>query len=985
MDDQTYDGMDVDDLFGDSEQVELPTMNALPAPPVKGLAKRLDELGASGCSSRISWSKNGCIAYITPDSLGINLRVFSRDASTGKWDLGTDVQLDLPQTHDEFHFVHLSWSHLGNDLAVVDSAGHVMIFSCAMVLDRMNFMKTELAQPDTEMDAVAGMHWLAIHPYEQKNHIAWSASKKNEKWDFNITSHMFHDMHHPVEGKASLVYLKRQGDLRLRFQQPDNSWTEVSASLGAMLSTKEAFTHAAFASNNDNKLLMAAYDVGGHLHLFRIDAVWNVPATKPGQQPTKQYEKPDLQVSRIATEDDCHPAMMDSGLPGDAESRVRVPAQLTHLHFLPVTPEAGDGSVPTVQAIFSSPPNIVAVDQTHPQQNPFSIVTKWEVHQVEQNQLHASLDKVTSKKKSVGSVPARTIWQLRRQPDIMMHEGVVVSFTTLWYSMVLAFCYSDGNTVFKKRTSMATISPDFNTEVVTSMPQAGFSFPALDSSLHVALSPNHCVAASMQQDGKIKLTSMQYSYGSLASDDADQQQSASAALAALILQNTTAANQYFCSDDIFSVMGELSEARKSDFIQLMFQSLSVKIDCGVDDGGNNHLILLGRSPFFVKTLSAIHLLGLRGSVERSLTSKMSWMILNIKYVTQILTTIARMHGAIDKTAVRPEVVPQFIGICRWIMHFMVYTIDELLATGRALSQIPSLTPELIEAKLHELNKPVLLILLSSFPRMMMKLWAQPIHWVQRTAYSYINSNGSPEMRKLYYPLHQALTEAPLNWQHFEALTSEAQHLVRSCYKQLKLSADERDAVERELLLGRLPKELFPAARRLVTDTLFADALPAQHPQQPPKPDADHRCLADKVDMAKIIFFDTTWLGLTSSQRASTWFASHVVDVCQKMIIRGTGIQTHPAVGGGGAAAAAQNTRNRSDSIQSAVGAPADDARNAKPKGQLRRCVRCGAYMEDVMLGLPGYGSHHVSWLMGVAKHCVCGNSWMLAPEKKSAK
>lgn len=731
---------------------------------------------------------------------------------------------------------------------------------------------------------------------------------------------------------------------------------------------------------------MAAYDVGGRLHLFRVEAVWNIPPTKPGQQPPKQYEKPELHVTKIATEEKCYPAMVDSGLPGGAELKVGVPAQLTHLHFLPITPEAGDGSIPTVQAIFSTPPNIVTMEQTHSPQNPFSIVTKWEVHQSEQNQLHASLDKVTSKKKNVSSVPARTTWHLRRQPDVMMHEGVVLSFSPLWYSMVLVFCCSDGNIQFQKRTTTATITQDFNTEVVSSMPQAGFSFPTLDSPLHVALSPNHCIAASMQPDGKIKLTPMQYNYGSLASDDADHQQSASAALAALILQNTTAANQYFCSDDIFSVMGELSEARKHDFIQLMFQALNVKIDCGVDDGGNNHLILLGRSPFFVKTLSAIHLLGLQGSVERSLTSKFSWMILNIKYVTQILTTIARMHGAIDKTAVRPEVVPQFIGICRWIMHFMVYTIDELLATGRALRSTPAaqLTPELVEAKIHELNHPALLILLSSFPRMMMKLWAQPIHWVQRTAFNYINANGAPEMRKLYYPLHQALTEAPLNWQHFEQLTSEAQHLVRSCYKQQNLSAEDRENVERELLLGRLPKQLFPAARRLLTDTLFAEP-PPQQPGQQAQQHPEQACLADKVDTAKILFFDTTWLGLTSSRRASTWFSSHVVDVCQKMIVRGTGTQTHPPVGPQASqSAAAAGGRGRSDSLASGVGSGSSNAVAAR-KSQLRKCVRCGAYMEDVVVGLPGYGSHHVSWLMGVAKHCICGNSWMLAPEKGAAK
>jgi mediator of RNA polymerase II transcription subunit 16 len=98
----------------------------------------------------------------------VNLRVFSRESSTEKWDLGADVQLDVPHHNDEFPLVHLSWSHLGNDLAVVNAAGHVMIFSCAMVLDRMNFTRTELSQSDNEIDAVVGMHWLAIYPYEHK-------------------------------------------------------------------------------------------------------------------------------------------------------------------------------------------------------------------------------------------------------------------------------------------------------------------------------------------------------------------------------------------------------------------------------------------------------------------------------------------------------------------------------------------------------------------------------------------------------------------------------------------------------------------------------------------------------------------------------------------------------------------------------------------------------------------------------------------------
>ncbi|KAF2686468.1 hypothetical protein K458DRAFT_198476 [Lentithecium fluviatile CBS 122367] len=997
MEDLSYDNMD-DDLFGDSVQVALPHINTIPAPPpVKGLAGRLDELSASGCCSRIAWSKNGCVAYIGPGGKTVNLKVFSRDSSSGKRDLGPDTPVEIPSGHNDYPFVHLSWSHLGNDLVIINSAGHVLVFSCAMALDRMSFMRAESGPPESDMDAVVGMHWLAILPYEQKNQIAWAAKKDGDMWRFHIESHKFRDMHHPAEGKASMIYLKRFGELKLRFQQADNSWSEVIVSLAPLTSTKEVFTHGAFASNNDDTLLLAAHDVAGRLHLYRIEATWKIPPQKPGQPPPKHYDKPDVQVSEITVDDNCRPLMVNNDLSGGTESRVNVPSQLTHLSFLPTTPkktpppkkatsaenhttpESDDPPPPTIQAIFSTPPEVVAFTQAQPPQNPFSIVARWEVHQQQQNQLHPSLDKVTSKKKSVGSVPPRNVWVLRRQPDTMMHS-VVLSFTPLWYHMTLGFCYSDGTIEFRKRTTMARIEPDYNSETVVSMAQAGFAFTNVEPSLHIALSPNYCMAASMQQEGNIKLRSMEYTYGSLATDEEDPRHSA--ALAALILQSTTAANQYFCSDDIFAVMGELSDPRASQFISLMFDALNVNLDCGVDENSSNHLILLGRSPFFVKTLSAIHVMGLQGSVNRSLTSKMAWIILNIKYVTQILTTIARMHGQIEKNPLRPEVVPQFIGICRWIMHFMIYIIDELVETGRSLQTLAAqhptgITREILQQHIHDTNKPALLILLSSFPRMMLKLWAQPLQWVTRTAHGYINGNPTSEIRKLYHPLHQALFEPPLDWRAFEALVAEAQHLVRACYKPSASEEDSddrkaaesarRNLCERDLLLGRIPDVLFPAAKRLVTETVFGDA-------------SNNGCLVDRVDMAKLMFFDTTWLGFSSSKRANNWFSTHVVDVCQKMIIRGTGAQSHPS---NSAMAANQQSRNRSDSIQSASGAGAEDGK--KKKQQLRRCVRCGAYMEDVLVGMPGYSNHHISWLMGVAKHCVCGNSWILAPEKKNAK
>lgn len=711
---------------------------------------------------------------------------------------------------------------------------------------------------------------------------------------------------------------------------------------------------------------MAAYDVKRRLHLYRIETAWQLPQEKQNQN-VGHFDKPGLQVSLIAIEENCGPMnMITTDLNSSAEVRGTAPAQLTHLNFLPVTPDLSDGSLPTIQAVYCRPPNLVPMDHLQAQETPHSVIVKWEVQQLQQNQLHASLDQVTSKKKAIGSVTARTVFQLKRSTDFPMH-AVVLACIPVWYHMLLAFSYSDGTIEFRRRSTMETLICDGNTDTITSLFQAGFAFPHGEPCLHMALSPNYCMSACMQQDGSIKLRSLDYQRGTLSIDDEDPRNSA--ALAALILQSASSANQYFSSDDIFSVMGPLSEKRKRDFTNLLFEGLQVNVDCGIDDMNSNYLLLLGRSPFFVKTLSAMHLLGLKSPVDRSLSSKMAWIILNIKYITQVLTQLTRMHGPLEKAHLRPEVVPQMIGICRWIMHFQAYMMDSLFSLGRTIESLPpsSLTAAKLEETFTTHNNPAVLLLLSAFPRVMMKLWSQPLTWVKRSAESFTNPNApahSPEVRKLYAPLQAAVSEIPFDWRWFERLVSETHDTARLAFKSAGLGDAARNSIERDLLQGKLPDVYAPLAKRLLTDQLWGRDVPGG-------------CLADKLDAGRLMFFDTTWLGFQESRRAEEWHDTHVVDVCQKMIIRGVGTQDHPVTSN------TQTGRSRSDSIQSARGDGGVDA-GGKRKKQLRRCVRCASYMEDVGSHQIGYTLHHASWLVGVAKHCVCGNSWMLAPEKKRA-
>ena len=711
---------------------------------------------------------------------------------------------------------------------------------------------------------------------------------------------------------------------------------------------------------------MAAYDVKRQLHLYRIETAWQVAQEKHSQN-AGHFDKPILQVSLIALEENCGPTnMIANDIDSGAEARGPAPAQLTHLNFLPVTPDQSDGSLPTIQAIYCKPPNLVAVDHLQPQETPHSVIVKWEVHQLQQNQLHPSLDQVTSKKKAIGSVTARTVFQLRRTVDFPMH-AVVLTCVPVWYNMLLAFHYSDGLIEFRKRSTMEPLAGDGNTDTVTSLFQTGFAFSHGEPSIHMALSPNYCIAACMQQDSITKLRSLEYQRGTLSiSDNAPENEPRnSAALAALILQSASSANQYFSSDDIFSVMGSLAPQRTREFTTLLFAALQLNIDCGVDDTNTNYLTLLGRSPFFVKTLSSMHLLGLTSPVDRDLSSKMAWIILNIKYVTQILTSITRMHGHLDKTLLRPEVVPQFIGICRWIMHFIAYTMDGLFELGRAVDG--SSTP-LDAASLTDLfkqhNNPAVLLLLSAFPRTMFKLWAQPLAWIKRSADNFTSASApvqAPEIRKLYVPLAAALADIPFDWRWFERLVGETHDSVRTIYKKANLADTARNSLERDILLGTLPPLFAPLAARLLTDTLWNSDAPAG-------------ALADKLDSGRLMFFDTTWLGFRESQRARNWHNVHVVDVCQKMVIRGVGAQEHPVTG------ATLAGRRRSDSQLSAGG-----RQEGERKKLLRRCVRCASFMEDVTVNQVGYTPHHLSWLMGIAKHCVCGNSWMLVSEGKDGK
>lgn len=121
--------------------------------------------------SKLVWSNAGYIAQIVEGGRKIALRTTVRNIKTGAWNLTAESKHPI-EAPPGAAFKHLETSHLGMELAAVDSHGRVWVYSSAhMPIGKMS--QTQQQPEDSkifgsDMDAVVGMHWLGVYPTEFK-------------------------------------------------------------------------------------------------------------------------------------------------------------------------------------------------------------------------------------------------------------------------------------------------------------------------------------------------------------------------------------------------------------------------------------------------------------------------------------------------------------------------------------------------------------------------------------------------------------------------------------------------------------------------------------------------------------------------------------------------------------------------------------------------------------------------------------------------
>lgn len=73
-----------------------------------------------------------------------------------------NVLEDALKTHSGSSLAHLSWSHSGTELAVIDVYGRISIYAVLAMppVNRLTTVRRFVADPEDNLSSVVGMMWL---------------------------------------------------------------------------------------------------------------------------------------------------------------------------------------------------------------------------------------------------------------------------------------------------------------------------------------------------------------------------------------------------------------------------------------------------------------------------------------------------------------------------------------------------------------------------------------------------------------------------------------------------------------------------------------------------------------------------------------------------------------------------------------------------------------------------------------------------------
>ncbi|EDN06886.1 predicted protein [Histoplasma mississippiense (nom. inval.)] len=729
------------------------------APTIKGLPQRIDELRLSGCSQKVAWSKLGAIAYVSPDGQKVLLRYLHCSPIDGKWTLSEESPINqIADIHGGHAMVHLLWNESGSELAIVDSCGRISVVTIMMALNTVNPTRQASMDADDDWSQPVGLMWLNLNRPLFGFH---KATRANDRWNYPAYRRRPLGPLHPAN-KPGLVVVTKSGHIKLIYQNPDSRWAEISTELKAVGYLDGLLTHAALAPAEGNGISIAAYSTYGKLYFYRIQVKWDPPewdlTMKPGGGPVA-FPTPAFQILHTKTEilsAIFHPQAHDvdyiTGFPSPNGSIYN----LTHLEII-TAPQAVPGTQAATGPCIIAVASIPAQSQLGqpPPSGPSSILVRWQLDTMAQS-LHPNFDNVVSK--NTASSPKPKI--IFRKLDDIYFDRYVVSIDYMEAGSVLAITQDDSSISFFEARSMRPITENEDDNIVTSMPNAGFTFP-IDAS------------------------------------------------AALALGYVRACGSDASADDILTVIVRQLNPGAETFVTEVYSILFMSVDFTEHDKLVNHQSIQ-------KGLTMQAMLGFRSRFQpRTSSSAVSWIILNIRQIMVLLLTFSHyLKSGRDFTPSEPEALHMILGNIKWILDLAKYLVNDLfeiedtIPPDRNLFSLPSKTYE----------SPSLILVLSSVPRSFLR---HIFRYLSRFPLAFkAASNLSGESYQLFASINNTIEQSSLKPDVCEKMLTHIDSLVTRSYEAAGFGNAERNAPEREMLITcSIPPVLQPAVMSILTETM----------------------------------------------------------------------------------------------------------------------------------------------------------------------
>ncbi|KAL2832149.1 mediator complex, subunit Med16 [Aspergillus cavernicola] len=914
------DGINVDDLFGESGPLELGLHTGTPTASTKGLSQRLDEMKQVGCCQKIAWSRLGCIAYISQDSLRVNVRHLHCQQSDGKWALSDEAPLSqVAEAQNGHTLVHLCWNESGSELAIADSSGRVSICSIPIALNTVTGARQASADADDDGAQIVGMMWLN---QARSVHSFYQAAKVQGRWAYSPFRRRLIGPFHAAN-KAALLCITRSGIMKLLYQNPDNRWAEITAELKNTSYSDRLLTHAALVPTQTG-ILIATHSSCQKISIHRVQIQWNPPQwdlTQQKQTP-QQYPVPSFRFVHSKVE---VPYNIPSTNRGGENPDEQFPLTnslyfLTSLQIILPASDNSAGSTPTpwIVAVFSIPPH--AILSHHPQpQVPSSVIVRWQL-ETGVPTLHPKFDEVASKKSNVQIKP-KTV--LRRLDDITSYRHVI-SVDQTEYGSVLAISYDDSSIAFYDPKTMAIFNGIDDTNTVTSLAQVGFQYPLESSALHVSFSPSACAVVGLDSDGQTHLRVMEHSYG--AESGYYDENKFSAAIAALTLAFCRGCGGEFNTDDLLLIlMRQLSLDAQTVFLNEVYRALSINCNFTTEQDK------LMSHPYIPRALSIQAALGFNNKYKaRNITSAVPWAILQLRQAAIIYPFFFQYNKGVQTAEPHdPDVLRMVLGNTKWALEFSLYILNEVFDLADDFESVSS-DQEALNQKLKSITSLPLIILLSSMSRAFLRFICRGLRGIH-TGYASAPLTG--DARVYYTEICQTLDASPVHTDVYEKFLAGVDSAVKHAYTGAGFGDTERPTPEKELLVNsRIPPVLVTAV-----STILRQTVPA---------------MKTEVDRMAIYMGDYSWLGFGADYRTEVYRRSREVDIIKKMPIARIG--TGPGAG-------VKNGNGNGNGTQ----------------GHLRRrCVRC-CEVSEAVYPPRSVLAFRMIYKLGHLRSCICGGMWNL--------